>query len=681
MNLKKLPTGEDDLQSAIAIANSNFDDIVSTINRLDNEPIQEQSTFYEQEEVSILDVLNAGGTQVDTDEFELLHGLQTVLDGKLNDTGDTITGPLVFSTDYVPTGLEETGAKYWDSELDAPSVVLGNGVVGQEFEELFYHIVNQSGATIVNGEVVAYGGTLGSSGRLKGILAIADGTQPAFFTLGIATESILNGETGRVTQFGVVRGINTTGSSVSETWADSDILYTHPTIAGKLTKVAPEAPLCAVPVCVVLKAHSSTGTLFVRPSYPVKMTELCDVNGTPLTADGQFPIWDETNQYFDFTDNINNYLTKSNITQQGTGFDTPETTTVSYDAGTRKITLGGTTQGYWRYSAITGLTSGWLSDARPDTNGVWFLKYDGSVYSWSNTQWLFTEVQISFGIKTNTAEIWLRECHGLMDSYSHLDEHQARGTYKTAGGDFTNYTVGSNTATNRRPYISSTTLWDEDLPSVIASLSTNSYAWFWLSSTGLANITSANAEIVSVTGAIPNYNQYTTSWIQTPFPVNAYGKIFVVAVPVTADAANQGKRYLFIQPQTVSTTLTTIQAVTSDSVNWGDFANVLTEFNFIGEIIVRYTAANWVITSVSKITGTRTSQSLSSGGFLSSVSTDGVTITGDGTPANPIEVGDIAISKVTDLRSELDYHGTETDFTTTWDFAYPATYHKDFGTF
>lgn len=48
------------------------------------------------------------------------------------------------------------------------------------------------------------------------------------------------------------------------------------------------------------------------PSF--KLTDLADVDGTPVTQDGQFPVWDNSNGYFDFTVNINDYVTNSVFT-------------------------------------------------------------------------------------------------------------------------------------------------------------------------------------------------------------------------------------------------------------------------------------------------------------------------------------------------------------------------------
>ena len=72
--------------------------------------------------------------------------------------------------------------------------------------------MKQSGATIENGKVVKDVGTDGASGKILGEYMIADGSVQPKFTLGVATEDILNGDDGYVTEFGLVRGIDTTGS-------------------------------------------------------------------------------------------------------------------------------------------------------------------------------------------------------------------------------------------------------------------------------------------------------------------------------------------------------------------------------------------------------------------------------------------------------------------------------------
>jgi hypothetical protein len=80
------------------------------------------------------------------------------------------------------------------------------------------------------------------------------------FVIGVATQSITSGQTGYVTTFGVVRGIDTDGSVVGETWVNGDVLYPHPTIAGGLTK---GVHTINIPIAIVLFAGNN-GSLFVR---------------------------------------------------------------------------------------------------------------------------------------------------------------------------------------------------------------------------------------------------------------------------------------------------------------------------------------------------------------------------------------------------------------------------------
>lgn len=141
---------------------------------------------------------------------------------------------------------------------------------------------NATGSTISNMTPVMFAGTLGASGRLKIQKAIADGSIPSEYTIGLTTEDISNGNDGHVTWFGKVRNVDTTGSPFGETWADGDILYVSPTTAGYLTKTAPNAPDLRITVAAVVKAHSN-GTLFVRPTWGQKLVDLDDVDGVPPT--------------------------------------------------------------------------------------------------------------------------------------------------------------------------------------------------------------------------------------------------------------------------------------------------------------------------------------------------------------------------------------------------------------
>ena len=85
--------------------------------------------------------------------------------------------------------------------------------------------------------------------------------------MGMATANISNGVNGEVISFGTLVGIDTRGDTASaiavgdETWAEGDILYAHPTVAGKLTKVRPQHDLA---VAFITVRHASTGQIAVR---------------------------------------------------------------------------------------------------------------------------------------------------------------------------------------------------------------------------------------------------------------------------------------------------------------------------------------------------------------------------------------------------------------------------------
>lgn len=211
-------------------------------------------------------------------------------------TATTVTGlttnvnELRFNTAYTG-GTTIEGVMYWDEPNGTVSLGLHNNEVSLQIgQETHYYIKNQSGATIENGRVVRAAGTLGASGRILGEYMIADGSIEGKYTLGVATEDILDGNDGYVTEFGLVRGINTTGSLYGETWNDGDILYVSPTIAGGLTNVRPQSPNLNIEMAIVIYANAS-GSIFVRPHRYPRLSDLQNVTATGAT-DGDLLLFD-----------------------------------------------------------------------------------------------------------------------------------------------------------------------------------------------------------------------------------------------------------------------------------------------------------------------------------------------------------------------------------------------------
>lgn len=205
------------------------------------------------------------------------------------------TNSIVFnsglSLDYIDFSTQSvtpvSRRMFWDIDNTTVSIGMSDDVTQQVGQEMYYQVKNQTGGTLLNGRVVSAAGTVGNSGRILVDYAIADGSIPAKYVMGVLTQDLLDGDDGFVTEFGLVRGIDTTGSSYGETWSNGDILWLSDTISGGLTKFEPQAPSFKVLVALVINSDAN-GSIFVRPSFGEKLSDLHDVeyiNGTPSNGD------------------------------------------------------------------------------------------------------------------------------------------------------------------------------------------------------------------------------------------------------------------------------------------------------------------------------------------------------------------------------------------------------------
>jgi len=172
--------------------------------------------------------------------------------------------------------LDALGQVAWDADEETLAVVLKNDTILQVGEETLYHVENVTGSTIDKGTPVMYAGTTGNSGKLR--VKPWDGTLPKAF-LGIATSDIPDTETGYVTHFGKAKGFQTNGANYGQTWASGEIIYA---VSGSsdLTNVEPTEGGYVI-VAVVIAAHASNGTLFVRPNQVPTASE---VGALPLAG-------------------------------------------------------------------------------------------------------------------------------------------------------------------------------------------------------------------------------------------------------------------------------------------------------------------------------------------------------------------------------------------------------------
>ena len=130
-----------------------------------------------------------------------------------------------------------------------------------------YLVRNNTGSTILKGTLV---GAVGAepSGRIDVAPFEVTGTENSELrAMGIVTSNISSGVNGAVMSFGTLTGLDTRGDTASalavgdETWAAGDILFAHPTVAGKLTNIKPQHDLA---VAFITVRHASAGQIAIR---------------------------------------------------------------------------------------------------------------------------------------------------------------------------------------------------------------------------------------------------------------------------------------------------------------------------------------------------------------------------------------------------------------------------------
>lgn len=180
-------------------------------------------------------------------------------------------GPVRGPFDYIDfnrdaTYTSEPGRVGWNAAEQTLNIGMEYDVTQQVGQETYARVQNTTGVTIPNGSVVGFAGA-GTGNALLVAPYLADGSQPSLYVLGVMTHALPDsGEKGYCTVWGSVRGLNTTGAAVGETWAVGDILYANPTVAGALTKVKPTAPSNVIPMAAVLAVSATEGQIFVRPT-------------------------------------------------------------------------------------------------------------------------------------------------------------------------------------------------------------------------------------------------------------------------------------------------------------------------------------------------------------------------------------------------------------------------------
>ena len=498
-------------------------------------------------------------------------------------------------------GVLAEGELGWNDDDKTLEVGLAGGNVNLQLGQEQLIRAKAIGSNIDDGKAVYISGATGAV--IEASLVSASDYSNACKTIAISTQDVLQNGFGYFTTFGLVRGLDT------NSFTEGDILWLGEN--GNLVNIEPTLPNCPVRVGYCLRKSATVGVIFVNIEQKESLTE-------------------------------------REATKEPTGFVEPQNVDPIYNNTTRKVTLGGTNlTALWRNVPISAIVAGEIDLALPaGITTTYYLQWsEVGDFEWTNT-FDVSNLYITSAVSDGTDVIYcLRECHGLMQWQSHRSDHLNIGTYRISGGDSTGVVLDSTTATERRPIISDVNVIDEDLPSVIAGVSSTNYTRLRLDGAG-ADLTFdfSQTEIVNLSTNQPYYNQFTGgAWQETLLPNNNYMSVWVVAIPTTSDSFSTPYRLLFVQGQSANANLGVIQAETPASVNLGILSETSPEYVFIQRYIVQFLGGNWRVVEEDKIEGSRSNQVVISGiTGLSAVAVNANNLEGNGTVISPLSMVEVS---------------------------------------
>jgi hypothetical protein len=284
-----------------------------------------------------------------------------------------------FNTDGNPVSAV-AGRLTWNESDGTLNIGMGYAdVVLQVGQEQHYVVRNNTGTTISNGVAVYASGSTSGLGRIEAAPYTANGLIREVRFLGLATHDISDGVNGVVTRFGYVRDLDTRGTAATpisvgdEDWSVGDILYVHPTVAGKLTNVKPKH---AVYVAIVTVRHQSTGVLFVRPFSYGHMDDIHDVSiNTSSLAMGDVLVYNSSSDVWENSDSVNLALTASYISPT---FISASAAAAGFGSGgstdiTSLNTFSGSIQS--EVNALKAATSSYITSAQTSSMSVATASY------------------------------------------------------------------------------------------------------------------------------------------------------------------------------------------------------------------------------------------------------------------------------------------------------------------
>lgn len=289
-----------------------------------------------------------GGTGA-TDAAGARSNLSAAVTGANNDITSLtnmsggISSPTFLQYALTGGGASAVGKTWWNSTGTLNIGMGGGNIVQQVGEELF--IYGKATSAIANGQVIWHTGSVGLNGTLTFAPVPLGNTNPSDI-IGLATEDIASGQFGRITRFGIVHDLDTTGTPYGETWVEGDNLYYNPAYVGGLTNVAPSAPNQKTLIGQVITVDDTAGAIQVNLVYGSALGQTDSnvqfsglANNDVLRYSTSLQYWTNVPQTSLVAGSVANALTiGTGLT--GTSYNGSSAVTIAIDSSV--VTLGGT---------------------------------------------------------------------------------------------------------------------------------------------------------------------------------------------------------------------------------------------------------------------------------------------------------------------------------------------------
>jgi hypothetical protein len=204
----------------------------------------------------------------------------------------------------------ETAEIGWDEAEGTLDLGLEGDVKIHIGEHNYFRIRNETNNTLYAGQAV-YASDVHNNILIEATPYTADGSIREIRFIGLVLSDVAKNQKGYAINFGHIENLDTRGNGAvngaqnlyaadEPAWVEGDILYVHPTIPGKLTKIEPKHSISAA---IVLYVHQNQGRIFVRPTSYGHLDDNHDVNLSGL-VDNNMLVYDSASDYWNPTTNL-----------------------------------------------------------------------------------------------------------------------------------------------------------------------------------------------------------------------------------------------------------------------------------------------------------------------------------------------------------------------------------------